>query len=375
MLFHSSLRRELGRSFSASLLVLLTVVITMLLIRTLGLAQRGSVNPEEIFMVLSYTVIGRLPMVLTLALFIAVVSTLSRMYRDSEMVIWFTSGRGIASFLGPIFRFAWPILVVIALLALFAWPWASAQTDALRDRFERRGDIERVTPGQFQESAGGQRVFFIEKNTTNGTEGRNIFISSTDRQGQESILSARSGRVQSDGEQRLLLLEQGQHLELGLPEPDGGIRVSEFALYGIRLVNDATPAPGATPTALSVSLKARPTHDLIAQPTAFNLGELSWRLGVGLAALNLTLLGVALAAGNPRVGKSGHLLLVLFAFVVYTNLLNISQSWIASGLVNWVPMMLGLHGGVFALSGLWLAQRHYGWTLPIMRPHLRGSAT
>jgi len=38
-------------------------------------------------------------------------------------------------------------------------------------------------------------------------------------------------------------------------------------------------------------------------------------------------------------------------------------------------MMLGLHGGVFALSGLWLAQRHYGWTLPIMRPHLRGSAT
>ncbi len=369
MLFHSSLRRELGRSFSATLLVLLTIVFTMLLIRTLGLANRGSVNPEEILLVLSYTVIGRLPTVLTLALFIAVVSTLSRMYRESEMVIWFSSGRGIASFLGPVFRFAWPIMVVIALLALFAWPWANAQTDALRDRFERRGDLERVAPGQFQESSGGRRVFFIERDTADGAEGRNVFISNRDRHGLESILSARSGRVEWDGDQQMLLLEQGQRLELGLPALEGGIRVSEFALYAIQI------GQSTAPTGISGSLKARSTWDLVTQPTAFNMGELAWRLGVGLTALNLTLLGVALAAGNPRAGKSGHLLLVLFAFVVYSNLLNISQGWIASGQVNWIPMMLGLHGSVFALSAFWLAKRHYGWSLPIVRAPLRGQAS
>lgn len=369
MLFHSSLRRELGRSFGASLLVLLIIVITMLLIRTLGLANRGSVNPEEILLVLGYTVIGRLPTVLTLALFIAVVSTLSRMYRESEMVIWFSSGRGIASFLGPVFRFAWPIMVVIALLALFAWPWANAQTDALRDRFERRGDLERVAPGQFQESSGGRRVFFIERDATDAAEGRNVFISNRDRQGLESILSARSGRVEWEDDQQILMLEQGQRLELGLPSLDGGIRVSEFASYGIQI------GQSAPPTGLSGSLKARSSWDLLTQPTTFSLGELSWRLGVGLSALNLTLLGVALAAGNPRAGRSGHLLLVLFAFVVYFNLLNISQSWVASGLIDWVPMLFGLHGGVFALCSLWLAQRHYGWTLPIVRTPLQGNAS
>jgi lipopolysaccharide export system permease protein len=45
-------------------------------------------------MVMGYTVLGHLPTILTLSLFIAIVGTLSRMYRDSEMVIWFTSGRG-----------------------------------------------------------------------------------------------------------------------------------------------------------------------------------------------------------------------------------------------------------------------------------------
>ena len=65
------------RTFCATLVVLITIVITMLLIRTLGLASKGSVNPEEILLVLTYTVLGRLPTVLTLALFIGLVFALT----------------------------------------------------------------------------------------------------------------------------------------------------------------------------------------------------------------------------------------------------------------------------------------------------------
>lgn len=356
MLFHSSLRRELGRSFGASLLVLLTIVITMLLIRTLGLANRGSVNPEEILLVLTYTVIGRLPTVLTIALFIAVVSTLSRMYRDSEMVIWFASGKGVGSFLKPVFRFAWPIIVVIVLMVLFAWPWANAQTETLRDRYERRGDLERVAPGQFQESSGGRRVFFIEKDTADGAEGRNVFISSINREGQESITSARAGRVEWKGDQQMLLLDNGQRLELGPASTQAGIRISEFDTYGIQ-IGESSQATG-----VARGLKARPTWDLIQNPHPANTGELSWRIGMGLTALNFTLMAVAVAAGNPRAGKSGNLLFMLFAFIMYYNLLNLGQGWAAAGAVGSIPLMLGLHGSVFLLSVVWIAKRHLGWS-------------
>src|ERR1700754_3276459 len=115
MLFHSTVRKELARSFGASLVVLVTIVMTMTLIRTLSLASRGAVNPEEVMMVMGYTVLGYLPTILTLSLFIAIVGTLSRMYRDSEMVIWFSAGRGLADFVDPLLRFAWPVLVLVAL--------------------------------------------------------------------------------------------------------------------------------------------------------------------------------------------------------------------------------------------------------------------
>src|SRR5437763_290350 len=153
MLFHSTIRKELARSFGASLVVLVTIVMTMTLIRTLSLASRGSVNPEEVMMVMGYTVLGYLPTILTLSLFIAIVGTLSRMYRDSEMVIWFGAGRGLSALLRPLFGFAWPVLAVTALLALVVWPWANQQTQELKDRYGKRGALERLAPGQFPASA------------------------------------------------------------------------------------------------------------------------------------------------------------------------------------------------------------------------------
>jgi lipopolysaccharide export system permease protein len=354
MLFHSSIRRELARSFGATLVVLFTIVLTMLLIRTLGLASQGSVNPEEIMLVLGYTVLGRMPTILTLALFIAIVFTLSRMYRDSEMIIWFASGRSLGGFLGPVLRFAWPILVVITLMVFLVWPWANEQTDELRSRFERRGDLERVTPGQFQESSSGRRVFFIDKNTADGTEGRNIFVSSSEPDGSESIISARSGRVEWIGDQQYLLLSNGQRLETGV---DQRLQISEFEEYGTQIGTSSLAAGGGG------RLKSASTWELVRAPDPASRGELGWRLGMALTALNFVLIAVATTAGNPRAGRGGNLFFTLFAFIVYYNLLNMGQSWVARDLIGLAPMMLALHGSVFVAAALWLLKRHWNLSL------------
>ena len=114
MLFDSTLRKELARGFGATLVVLVTVVMTMMLIRTLGQAARGNVSPSDVLLVMGFTVLGQLPTILCLCLFVAIVGALSRMYRDSEMVIWFASGQGLFSLLRPLLRFAWPVVLGVA---------------------------------------------------------------------------------------------------------------------------------------------------------------------------------------------------------------------------------------------------------------------
>lgn len=352
MLFHSSLRKELSRSFGATLVVLVTIVMTMMLIRTLGLASKGSVNPQEVFLVMAYTVLGYMPTILSLSLFIAIVGTLSRMYRDSEMVIWFSSGRGLMDFVKPLFRFAWPVLILISVMALVGWPWANSQTIGMRQQYEQRSDIERVSPGEFRESAGRVRVFFIDKDTPDNSKATNVFIWSIERNLQITT-SARSGSIENIGNSRYLLLNNGQRLEQ--PMANTGLKISEFKTYGTRAGGDNGTVNDATPP------RARTTLSLLADPGNPSRGELAWRIGMLLTAVNFVLLALNVSSANPRVGRSGNLLLALFAFVIYYNMLNIGQSWISSGRFSMAGFMVMLHGGVLLLNLAWLSARQNNW--------------
>ena len=209
MLFHSSIRKELGRSFGATLVVLVTVVMTMTLLRTLGEASRGTFNPADVLIIMGYTVLSDMPTILSMSLFISVLTVVTRMYRDSEMVIWFGSGRGLLGLVGPLFRFAWPILLVVLTLAFVILPWSFSKIEDLRDRYDKRGDIARIEPGQFQESANGDRVFFIEKDSKGQQTGKNVFIS-TQEGNKQTITSARSGTVEVMNGDKFLVLQEGQ---------------------------------------------------------------------------------------------------------------------------------------------------------------------
>jgi lipopolysaccharide export system permease protein len=375
MLFHSSIRQELARSFIATLVVLVTVVMSMMLIRSLSLAARGSVNPSDVIMFMGYTVLGHLATIMTLALFVAVTNTLSRMYRESEMAVWFASGKGLSGFVWPVLRFSWPILLAIACLALLVWPWAAQQTQQLRSQFEQRGDLERVAVGQFQENAAGSRVVFVEAttNTTTNTstvtssiglterQARNIFVSDTSGD-KQVITSARGGRVDKVGDDQFVVLDNGQRMEL--TNVGKQVKIIEFEQHS--LLAEAKGIKASVPSA-----KALPTPQLLINRSPANMAELSWRLGLTLAAINLVLLALLVSAVNPRAGRSLGIVFALLAFVVYYNLLSLGYSRIASGRSDFARLMLGLHGSVFVFTMLWLIVRHNQWSWRNLLPRRR----
>ena len=355
MLFQSSIRRELARSFGATFVVLMTIVLTIVLIRTLGQASRGVISPQDVMLFMAYAALGRLSTILTLSLFIALVTTLTRMYRDSEMVVWMSSGRSLTAFLSPLFRFAWPVLLIIALSALFVWPWTNQQTKAMQENFGRRSDIDRIAPGQFQESSNGSRVFFIDRDDKSGQKSsNNVFIAANEK-GKSSVTTARSGRIDVVGDRQVLVLENGQRLETDNAKQ--GLKVSEFKEYGSNTGGNTAPAAGID------DAKLMPVPTLIKTPTPANLSELSWRLGLALAAINFVVIALALSNANPRGGRSGNLIFAVLAFMVYNNLVNLGQSWVLGGAVSFTSLLLLLHGGVLLLALLWLAKRNANWTL------------
>jgi lipopolysaccharide export system permease protein len=283
------------------------------------------------------------------------VSTLTRMYRDSEMVVWFTSGQGLGRFLKPLFRFAWPVLLIIALMALFVWPWTNQQTKDMQDRYGSRSDLDRVAPGQFQESSSGKRVFFIDRNASVDQKSSNSVFIAANEKGKSSVTTARSGRIDSSGDKQVLLLENGQRMEHEIGK--SALKISDFEEYGSNMGDSVSLSVDASESKL-LSIPA-----LIKSPTRANLSELAWRLGLALAAINFVVLAVALANANPRGGRSGNMVFVVLTFLVYNNLINLGQSWIFGGLIRFEYLLLLLHGGVLLLALAWLSKRNANWTL------------
>jgi lipopolysaccharide export system permease protein len=360
MLFDTTVRRELTRTFGATLVVILTIVLTMMLIRTLGEAAGGNVAPQDVVLLLGYLALGQLPTMLALSLFITIVVALGRMYRDSEMAVWFASGVGLARFVRPVLGSSWLVLALIGVLVFVLWPWGNQMSSDLRSRYEQRSDLSRVTPGVFQTSRDGSRVFFIEREGDQPMVARNVFVLSTDGP-KEAVTSARSGHVQTLGEDRFLVLERGQRNSTD--GTTGEKTLASFEAYRVLV------AEGSVRRAEEPPPKAMPTADLMLLPSLRNQGELSWRIGLLFGAANLMLLGIGLAAANPRRASNWNLLFALLAFVIYYNLINLSQAWVASGRLGMGTALCLLHGGAFlgALALLW-------WRDHAAVVHLRAAA-
>lgn len=347
MLFDSSTRSELAKSFGVTLVVILTIVLTSTLIRTLGQAAGGNVAPQDVVLLMGYATIAHLATMLILSLFVAVVITLGRLYRESEMTIWFASGIPLSRFVRPVLRMAWPVLLAVIVLELVVWPWGNQNSTELRDRYQKRSDLSRVAPGQFQSSRDGSRVFFIERDGDNAATGRNVFILANQHD-RESVTTSARGRLEMEGDDRFLVLDHGQRNETQLKT--GEKSLARFEQY--KVLTDTQVLANAN----QLPPKAMATLDLMRAPTPKNQGELAWRVGMILGGINMALLGVGLAASNPRRASNWNLLFALLAFVVYFNLINLSQSWVGNGRISLPRALVAVHGSALflALAVIWL---------------------
>lgn len=341
MIFLRAAQREFAQTATAVFVALFAILLTTQLIRLLGQAAGGRIASEAVVALLGFAALNYLPVLLSLTLFIAILLSLARVYRDSEMAIWFSSGVALTAWVRPVLRFALPVVLAIAVLVLFLSPWALTKRAEYQKRMDQRDDVARVSPGAFKESSRGDRVFFVESIT--GEDGadrvKNIFINSM-QHGRLGVMAASQGHTEvAENGDKFLVLSQGRRYEgtAGAAE----YRVMEFDRYAMRI--ESKESRGVEKTAKTLT-----TWELLRDQTPANRGELLWRIGVPLSALTLALLAIPLSFVNPRAGRTNNLIFALLTFMVYSNLLSVSQAWVAQGRLSFEIGVWVVHVLMFA---------------------------
>jgi len=353
-LFKRSVVSEITNHFSVVLSTLIVVWLSVILVRLLGEAAAGRIGADVVIGLAAFTTIAALPIILAVSIFIGVLTTITRNFRESEMIVWFSSGLSLLNWINPVMRVAIPVAVLIASLTLFATPWANQQIGEYRARFELRSDLSKITPGQFLETEGGARVFFVESpSTPDGPLGQ-VFMRILDPDWLTLITASSADTVIEANGDKFLVLGPGQRYDVkpGASE----VRLSKFDAFGARIESkDGEKSLETARERTLTSRRSRPTELLLTDKVPASYGQLMWRLAVPLAALNLALMAIPLGAVNPRMGRSGDLLIAGLIAMLYLNLINISQGWIISGKLSFSIGVWLVHSvfGLLTVGLLW----------------------
>lgn len=336
MIFQRAIRRELLNAVGAVFTTLFTIVISVMLIRILGDAAAGKVASADVVALLGFSALINLPVLISLTTFIAVLMVVARSYQDSEMVVWFASGISLMQWIRPIMQVGLPLVLLTAVLSFWLTPWAGKLSAEYKERFRNREDISRVSPGKFQESADGSRVFFVEGLSSDTSHVKNIFLSQT--QGEESsVVVAREGTVTIDERgDKLLQLREGRRYD-GTPDATD-FRIMDFQRYTVII------ASAVQEIAENRSARALSTPELITNPIPPNLAELLFRISSPLTCLMQMLLAIPLGFVNPRRGRTLNLMIALLLAITYFNANSVMQSLVAQGKLSfslsWWPLHL-----------------------------------
>ena len=270
------------------------------------------------------------------ALYFGVVDGLGRMYRNSELVVFYTSGWSEARAAAAVCMLLVPVAILVGILTIAVRPLAYEAIYALEAESARSLQPGNLVPGRFYPL--GTSNLTLSIGGLQGEVMRDVFVQGEGSDGSR-VIRAKEGRLvevpsqdEPGGIERQIQLTNGYAYRLG-EEND-----HEYTYEHMELRLDA-PSPSSDVR----NRRAKSTEVLFASDDAKEVAELQWRLSLPLTSLLLGLLAVPLARSAPRQSRFRQMLMAILAYAVLFNLAIIAKGWVESGLVGAFPGLWWVH--------------------------------
>jgi len=309
MILTRYLAKEVFKSQTAILFILLLIFFCQQLVRVLGSAANGNVPADLVFSLLGLGMPAMAQLMLPLCLFIAILLTFGRLYAESEITVMRACGVGSR------------ILVRVALLlslftaglaaynALWLSPWAIEKQSTLVENAKANPTMGALSSGQFMSAGNNDFVLFIDD--IQGDQIHDVYLFQTVPKGQSkpSVVTAEKGELKAlpNGDQ-VLNLQNVQRVEGTAMLSD--FRITHFDDYQAYLGYQVGDNKSEEAAALS-------SAQLLSQNSTALKAELHWRISLILAVPLMALIAVPLSRVNPRQGRFAKILPALLLYLIY----------------------------------------------------------
>lgn len=324
--------RELYKTFLGVTLVLLMIISANNFVMMLEEIVKGYFKSDLLWLLIGLELLRTIGYLMPPAFFFAILISLGRLYRDSEIIALQASGVGPFSIYRSYLIGAIPVAILASLLVMFSLPWANHAMGQLQtNKQDENIEIGLVETGKFLELQNGETIFFSESRGAKEGEIRDIFIQKQN-QGKLSIIIAEQAyqQVEKQTGDLYLVLKNG-HRYTGEPGQKN-YTTTQFYEYGMHIRKKEQLKK-------SIPVNAMPTVSLLGSPLLLHRLEMQFRLSVPLAILALTFLAVPLSRSLPRQGIWARLVLAFIVYFCFMNLHKLAKDWMEFEITpSWLGM-------------------------------------
>ncbi len=149
-------------------IVLLLILLTNQFARVLGDVAKGNLPKNAALEVIGLSAVQYLTILIPIGLFLAIMMTLGRMYRDSEMPAMMACRVGPSGIYRPLTWLIVPLVLGVAWLSIEGGPWALTTIDRVGAEARRGADLASIEPGQFTVFGPDRAVVYGHRVTPEG---------------------------------------------------------------------------------------------------------------------------------------------------------------------------------------------------------------
>jgi lipopolysaccharide export system permease protein len=297
---------------------------------------------KQLMPIVGFNMIRDIPIILSLSLFLAIIISISQLYKNSEAVVMNSFGlgdKGYIYFIQPIVLFSF---VLVFILTIYAVPWAKQQKSYAEDETVNASEFSFITEGKFESFKNGEIVFYASESSSIDAAGEQnmeeIFIYVSSKESPVIVLASEAIKYTDSTSQSIYLrLKDGVRYE-GLPG-DLNVNMLDFDQYDLEIVS------GEVQKSLSnfSEIEEKTTIELLNEGGLLANAEVQWRFSQPLSILILSVIGVLLGKTSPRTGKGINLLIGVVIFMIYNNGLLVAKTSIENGELNPLIGLWSIH--------------------------------
>lgn len=324
MVFTRASGSEIVKNIFLVFFILLAVISATQIVRFLGYAAKGQLSNDSVFFLFAFGMLRYSSEILCFSVFLGLVMFLTRLYRDSEMIIWNLYGISQKKFIKVILIITFPFILFSLVLNIFYKPWINLKTEQYKNQVKASDSISAISPGIFKEFHNGKSIFFVESLSINLDTVKNVFIHTITDNGIR-VTTAKSAEED--------LTENGMYLNLSNGRSvEGTLTGKSFDIFQFE----------EQKILIEQNIKKRQIDDydtknineLINDDTSYSKAEIYARFSIPIITFIFVLLGFSLCVLGPRSNRGNRIFISSILYMCTVNLIGILQGFIQHSVIN-----------------------------------------